>query len=160
ITRILWLPQAMYRSPDKRESSHPSTDASAPIEVARASSTGDCGSNSDNSGGIMPNRDRAKPFVLAAMLSLAIVAGSSAWFYWKPEAAPQKAKSKNLPYWQRTGFLSKTMQALHAEGAKGFESIELPEGFEVVPAVKTGLVTYPMFITFDDRGRLFVCESA
>src|SRR5262249_23712758 len=42
----------------------------------------------------------------------------------------------------------------------GLKSIHVPEGFEVTPAAKPGLVTYPMFFTFDDRGRLFVCESA
>lgn len=42
----------------------------------------------------------------------------------------------------------------------GIESIHVPEGFEADVAARPGLVTYPMFITFDDRGRLFVCESA
>ena len=36
----------------------------------------------------------------------------------------------------------------------------MPDGFEVTLAANPGLVTYPMFFTFDDRGRLFVCESA
>ena len=33
-------------------------------------------------------------------------------------------------------------------------------GFEVTVAAGPGIVNYPMFIAFDDRGRLFVCESA
>jgi glucose/arabinose dehydrogenase len=45
-------------------------------------------------------------------------------------------------------------------GPKGLESIHVPDGFEVAVAVAPGLVTYPMFFAFDDRGRLFVCESA
>ena len=45
-------------------------------------------------------------------------------------------------------------------GAKGLESIHVPDGFEVSLAAKPGLVMYPMFASFDERGRLFVCESA
>jgi len=40
------------------------------------------------------------------------------------------------------------------------ESIQVPDGFEVEVAAGPDLVNYPMFIAYDDRGRLFVCESA
>ena len=46
------------------------------------------------------------------------------------------------------------------EGAQGLESIHVPEGFEVELAVEPGLISYGVFFSFDDRGRLFVCESA
>lgn len=38
-------------------------------------------------------------------------------------------------------------------------SLSVPEGFEVVSAVVPGLTAYPMFMNFDDRGRLFIAES-
>ena len=47
-----------------------------------------------------------------------------------------------------------------AEGSRGLESIHVPEGFEVELAVEPGLISYGVFFSFDDRGRLFVCESA
>ena len=71
---------------------------------------------------------------------------------------PRPAGSGVLPYYQRTGFMSKLLLELNI-GPKGLESIHVPDGFEVV-AVAPGLVTYPMFFAFDDRGLLFVCESA
>ena len=63
------------------------------------------------------------------------------------------------PYYKRTGFLSNLLQQLDTS-PRGLESIHVPDGFEVSLAATPGLVTYPMFITFDDRGRLYVCESA
>ncbi len=71
----------------------------------------------------------------------------------------QRARNNAAPYYQRTGFLSNLLQELDTS-PRGLESIHVPNGFEVSLAAKPGLVTYPMFITFDDRGRLFVCESA
>ncbi|MCH8217512.1 MAG: HEAT repeat domain-containing protein [Planctomycetes bacterium] len=38
-------------------------------------------------------------------------------------------------------------------------SLSVPEGLEVVSAVEPGLTAYPMFMNFDDRGRLFIAES-
>lgn len=38
-------------------------------------------------------------------------------------------------------------------------SLTVPDGFKVVSAVAPGLTAYPMFMEFDDRGRLFVAES-
>jgi putative membrane-bound dehydrogenase-like protein len=63
------------------------------------------------------------------------------------------------PYYKRTGFLSSLMLELNTS-AKGVDSIHVPDGFEVTVAAGPGMVNYPMFIAFDDRGRLFVCESA
>ena len=39
------------------------------------------------------------------------------------------------------------------------DSLSVPEGFEVVSAVEPGLTAYPMFMNFDDRGRLYIAES-
>jgi putative membrane-bound dehydrogenase-like protein len=72
---------------------------------------------------------------------------------------PRRSGSRTLPYYQRTGFLSKLLMELNTS-AKGIDSIHVPEGFEVSVAAGAGQVVYPMFIAFDDRGRLFVCESA
>ena len=75
-------------------------------------------------------------------------------------ARPPRTKgSAAAPYYKRTGFLSNLLQELDTS-PRGLESIHVPDGFEVSLAAQPGLVTYPMFITFDDRGRLFVCESA
>ncbi|MFC4871842.1 PVC-type heme-binding CxxCH protein [Negadavirga shengliensis] len=40
------------------------------------------------------------------------------------------------------------------------EGLIVPEGFTVEAATVPGLVKYPMFAVFDDRGRLFVMESS
>src|SRR5690242_7818746 len=72
---------------------------------------------------------------------------------------PRRAANAVAPYYKRTGFLSNLLQELDTS-PRGLESIHVPDGFEVTLAAHPGLVTYPMFITFDDRGRLFVCESA
>jgi putative membrane-bound dehydrogenase-like protein len=73
--------------------------------------------------------------------------------------ARRKNNAATAPYYKRTGFLSNLLQQLDTS-PRGLESIHVPDGFEVSLAVKPGLVTYPMFAAFDDRGRLFVCESA
>ena len=39
------------------------------------------------------------------------------------------------------------------------KALKVPEGFEVTSAVTPGLAAYPMFITFGDRGRMYVAES-
>ena len=39
------------------------------------------------------------------------------------------------------------------------KSLKVPEGFVVESAAMSGLVDYPMFITFDPAGHLFVAES-
>lgn len=47
------------------------------------------------------------------------------------------------------------------EGAsRQLPGIQVPEGFEIEEAILPGLVQYPMFGVFDDRGRLFVMESS
>ena len=38
-------------------------------------------------------------------------------------------------------------------------SLAVPDGFEVVNAVEPGLTAYPMFMEFDDVGRLYIAES-
>src|SRR5262245_10640438 len=74
-------------------------------------------------------------------------------------AKPQQRQAGTPPYYKRTGFLSNLLQQVDSS-PRGLESIHVPDGFEVSLTAKPGLVVYPMFITFDDRGRLFVCESA
>ena len=93
-----------------------------------------------------------------AIVSLAAVAAAAAGLLMSEKPSRPKSKT-NLPYYQRTGFLSKLLQDLD-QSPRGLESIHVPDGFEVSLAVTPGLVVYPMFAAFDDRGRLFVCESA
>jgi putative membrane-bound dehydrogenase-like protein len=45
-------------------------------------------------------------------------------------------------------------------GRKGLDAIRVPDGFEVSLAAGPDLLLYPMFAAFDDRGRLFLCESS
>lgn len=40
-----------------------------------------------------------------------------------------------------------------------WNGIQVPEGFSIEPAVDTASISYPMFASFDNTGRLFVCES-
>ncbi len=63
------------------------------------------------------------------------------------------------PYWQ-SNHVSDFLLALTGGGPKGLDSIHVPDGFEIEMAAGTDLVRYPVFATMDDRGRLFVCESA
>src|SRR4051794_11171271 len=97
------------------------------------------------------NKPLAKIFAIGV---LALAAGILIY-----SAPPRRTAGAPAPYYKRTGFLSTLLTELEAAPA-GIASIHVPEGFEVVPAAAPGLVTYPMFIAFDDRGRLFVCESA
>lgn len=39
------------------------------------------------------------------------------------------------------------------------EGIHLPDGFTIEQAVDSNLIGYPMFASFDNTGRLFLCES-
>ncbi|MEX2260605.1 MAG: PVC-type heme-binding CxxCH protein [Bryobacteraceae bacterium] len=59
----------------------------------------------------------------------------------------------------RRGKVSQMLLDL-TSGAKGLDAIRVPEGFEVSLAAGPDLVSYPMFAVLDDRGRLFLCESA
>src|SRR3989442_7383262 len=72
---------------------------------------------------------------------------------------PRRTGGGTPPYYKRTGFLSSLLMELNT-AATGVAAIHVPDGFEVTSAAAPGLVTYPMFLAFDDRGRLFVCESA
>ena len=65
--------------------------------------------------------------------------------------------SRRSPY--RIGQVSDFLLELGA-GPRGIDSIQVPEGFEVEVAAGPDLVSYGVFFTFDDRGRLFLCESA
>jgi putative membrane-bound dehydrogenase-like protein len=53
---------------------------------------------------------------------------------------------------------------LHFRGdrsaATGLAALSVPPGFKIERAAGADLVSYPMMATFDDRGRLFVCESS
>ena len=97
----------------------------------------------------------AKSLTIGALVLLA----AGVLLYSRRNGRPNPAQRKSQPYWQRTGFLSKFLQDLDP-GARGIQSIQVPEGFEVTLAAGPDLVNYPMFIAYDDRGRLFVCESA
>ena len=63
-----------------------------------------------------------------------------------------------IPYGGR-GRVSQLLLELTG-GPKGIASIHVPDGFTVERAAGEDLVTYGVFFSFDDRGRLFVCESA
>lgn len=43
---------------------------------------------------------------------------------------------------------------------RGRDAIRLPEGFHAEIAAGSELTQYPMFMTFDDRGRLFIAEAS
>jgi putative membrane-bound dehydrogenase-like protein len=45
------------------------------------------------------------------------------------------------------------------EAVAGPAGFQVPPGFAVERAATSGLTEYPTFATFDDRGRLFLCES-
>ena len=46
-----------------------------------------------------------------------------------------------------------------APGVKELHGIQAPQGFTIEPVVDSTLISYPMFASFDNRGRLFLCES-
>ncbi len=71
----------------------------------------------------------------------------------------RKANRRSLPYWRRSDWVSRVLLEL-TDGPKGLDAMHVPEGFQVEQASAPGLVTYPVFAALDDRGRLFVCESA
>lgn len=48
---------------------------------------------------------------------------------------------------------------LRHEGACDLHGIQVPEGFTIEEAVDPSLISYPMFASFDNSGRLFLCES-
>jgi putative membrane-bound dehydrogenase-like protein len=105
------------------------------------------------------NRGRTILPVVIGLGALALLAGATLIYSNRTDRATQ-GKTKSQPYYRRTGFLSKTLIDRNATVPKGVESITLPNGFHAELAAGPGSVVYPMFISFDDRGRLFVCESA
>src|SRR5262249_40266046 len=108
------------------------------------------GGNANAPGVLMRNFARIALLAAVGLAAIALVYSGS---------PPRPAPTGTAPYYKRTGFLSQLLLDLDTS-PRGLKSIHVPEGFEVTPAAKPGLVTYPMFFTFDDRGRLFVCESA
>jgi putative membrane-bound dehydrogenase-like protein len=72
---------------------------------------------------------------------------------------PEESETASGPYWRRN-YVSSFLLELTSGGAKGLDSITVPEGFEINLAAGSDLVRYPVFASMDDRGRLFVCESA
>ncbi len=101
-----------------------------------------------------------RKLLTAAGLAALVAAGVAVLYYSTGRARPAGPKTRNEPYWRRTGFLSKFLQDENTAAVKGLPSIHVPDGFEVEVAAGPDLVNYPMFIAYDDRGRLFVCESA
>lgn len=97
----------------------------------------------------MSARSIRKWIILFASL---VVMGLLALKLWPPESETW------IPYGGR-GRVSQFLLELTG-GPKGIASIRVPEGFTVERAAGEGLVTYGVFFSFDDRGRLFVCESA
>lgn len=47
-----------------------------------------------------------------------------------------------------------------AEDRTGLDAIMVPEGFTVELAAGPPLVERPMLVSFDDRGRMYVCDSS
>ena len=47
----------------------------------------------------------------------------------------------------------------NSEDQSSDSRFHLPEGFTIEPAVSPDLISFPMFATFDDKGRLFLFES-
>lgn len=47
-----------------------------------------------------------------------------------------------------------------AETPRGLPALRLPEGFQAEIAAGPELSSYPMFMAFDDRGRLFIAEAS
>src|SRR5690606_29538312 len=45
------------------------------------------------------------------------------------------------------------------EKEDGSSDFHIPDGFTIEPAVSPDLISFPMFATFDDQGRLFLFES-
>src|SRR5688500_9629902 len=54
---------------------------------------------------------------------------------------------------------NKTAEFAHTT-TSGVPGINVPDGFQVEQATLPGMVSYPMFATFDNDGRLFVIESS
>ena len=67
-------------------------------------------------------------------------------------------KKQSVPY-QGRGKVSDFLQKLMG-GPRGLAAIQVPDGFQVEVAAGPDLISYGVFFTFDDHGRLFVCESA
>ncbi len=87
-------------------------------------------------------------------LGIIVVLGVVSWVVLRFTGGEESRRS---PY--RIGQVSDFLLELGA-GPRGIDSINVPEGFEVEVAAGPDLVSYGVFFTFDDRGRLFLCESA
>jgi putative membrane-bound dehydrogenase-like protein len=74
------------------------------------------------------------------LISAAVVTASAAFLcFWPPGTSLAPGRATNL---------------------RGLDAITVPEGFQVELASAPGVVSYPMLGEFDDRGRLFLCESS
>lgn len=74
------------------------------------------------------------------LISAAVVTASAAFLcFWPPWTSLAPGRATNL---------------------RGIDAITVPEGFQVELASAPGVVSYPMLGEFDDRGRLFLCESS
>jgi len=69
-------------------------------------------------------------------------------------------KRHGVTLWAATLTLCCTAAAVEQAPARGLEAITVPEGFTVELAAHSDLSQYPMFMTFDHEGRLFVAESS
>jgi len=58
------------------------------------------------------------------------------------------------------GWLLWKYQPLAESQPAGLTSLQVPKGFTVELVAGPELVSYPMFATLDDNGRLFLCESS
>lgn len=45
------------------------------------------------------------------------------------------------------------------KGMSELQGMKVPDGFVLEQVVDSGLISYPMFASFDNQGRLFLCES-
>src|SRR5665213_673602 len=45
------------------------------------------------------------------------------------------------------------------KATRDFNGMQVPTGFTIEQAVDSNLIEYPMFASFDNKGRLFLCES-
>ena len=61
--------------------------------------------------------------------------------------------------WSRSLWPGSIGQTIVA-AVTGLAALHVPQGFKVQQVAGSDLLSYPMMGTFDDRGRLFICESS
>jgi len=97
---------------------------------------------------------RFLPWSLGVLVALGLLAWGGFALFGRKEN-----QNRRPPYWRRNDWVSRLLLDSPG-GPKGVEAMRVPAGFQVERACLAGLVKYPVFATLDDRGRLFVCESA